>query len=454
MTRVLILTGDPIGERMAGPAIRVWNIAITLQGDGHDVRVVTTTRAERPDAPFELFAVPPGDDRAFRPHERWAEVVLFQGYGMSQFPSLRRSDRYLVADVYDPMHLEMLEQGRELPAATWDLRVAAARDALDDQLRRADFVLCASERQRLFYLGHLAALGRINPATYATDPDLRGLLDLMPFGLDPVPPVAGSAIRGVVPGIDADAKVLIWGGGVYSWFDPLSLIRAVAALSAERDDIRLFFLGTRHPGVDEMGIVREAFDLARELGVEGTKVVFNDTWVPYAERGAYLLDADVGVSTHHIHIETTFAFRTRILDYLWAGLPMVVTDGDGFADLVRDEGLGVVVPADDVDALAAAIAEVLDPARAAEFRGNVARVREGFAWPLVLGALRRFVADPRHAADYPGDRDAMGTGSGRARRLSGPIHDARMAWHHLRHSGARDVVRRIRVRLGRPGLGG
>ncbi|MGV3712650.1 glycosyltransferase family 4 protein [Pseudolysinimonas sp.] len=449
MTRVLIVTGDPIGERMAGPAIRVWNTAITLQGDGHEVRVVTTTRADRDDAPFELVAVPPGDDAAFRPHERWAEVVLFQGYGLSQFPSLRTSDRYLVADVYDPMHLEMLEQGRELPAATWALRVAAARDALNDQLRRADLVLCASERQRLFYLGHLAALGRITPATYRDDPDLRGLLDLMPFGLDPVPPVPGRAIRGVVPGIDENSKVLVWGGGVYSWFDPLSLIRAVAQLSQERDDVRLFFLGTRHPGVDEMGIVRESYDLARELGVEGTAVVFNDTWVPYAERGAYLLEADAGVSTHHIHVETTFAFRTRILDYLWVGLPMVVTDGDGFADLVRDERLGVVVPANDVDALAAAIAEVLDPERAAEYRTNVARVRDGFAWPVVFEPLRRFVTAPHHAADYAGDRDAMGAGSGPTRRMSGPAHDLRMAWHHLRNSGVRDVARRVRRRLGR-----
>jgi hypothetical protein len=170
--------------------------------------------------------------------------------------------------------------------------------------------------------------------------------------------------------------------------------------------------------------------------------------VPYADRGGYLLDADAGVSTHHIHIETTFAFRTRILDYLWAGLPMVVTDGDGFADLVRDEELGVVVPGNDVAALKAALTEVLDPARAAAYRANVARVRDAFAWPVVLEPLRRFVADPRHAADYAGDRDAMGTAvRGGGRRLSGPAHDLRMAWHHLRNSGPRSVAGRIRRRL-------
>jgi glycosyltransferase involved in cell wall biosynthesis len=448
VTRVLILTGDPIGERMAGPAIRAWNIAITLQADGHEVRIVTTTRAERDDAPFVIAAAAPGDEAAIRPHERWADVILFQGYGLNQFATIRRTEKFLVADVYDPMHLEMLEQGRELPAATWSLRVASARDALDDQLRRADFVLCASERQRLFYLGHLAALGRINPATYGADPDLRGLLDLMPFGLDAEPPVAGTALRGVVPGFDADSQILIWGGGLYSWFDPLALIRAVAEAAVASPNIRLFFLGTRHPGVDEMGIVREAFDLARDLGVEGSTVIFNDTWVPYADRGAYLNEANAGVSTHHVHLETTFAFRTRILDYLWAGLPMVVTEGDSFADLVRDEELGVVVPGGGVAALVAAFAEVLDPARAAAYRANVARVRAQFTWPVVLAPLRAFVAAPHHAADYLPGRDAMGARSGRrARRLSGPGHDLRMALHHLRHSGLRDVVRRARRRV-------
>ncbi|MEO8527467.1 MAG: glycosyltransferase family 1 protein, partial [Pseudolysinimonas sp.] len=131
------------------------------------------------------------------------------------------------------------------------------------------------------------------------------------------------------------------------------------------------------------------------------------------------------------------------------GLPMVVTDGDGFADLVRDEGLGVVVLGNDVAALAAAITEVLDPVRAAFYRENVARVRQSFAWPAVLGPLRRYVASPWHAADYLSDRDAMGTGMvSRSRRLSGPLYDARMAWHHLRHSGVRDVVRRVANRLG------
>ena len=42
MTRVLVITGDPVGHKMAGPAIRAWNIARVLSVD-HEVSLITTT---------------------------------------------------------------------------------------------------------------------------------------------------------------------------------------------------------------------------------------------------------------------------------------------------------------------------------------------------------------------------------------------------------------------------
>ena len=44
----------------------------------------------------------------------------------------------------------------------------------------------------------------------------------------------GTALKGVVPGIGADDKVILWGGGIYNWFDPLTLIRAVDRLRQRR----------------------------------------------------------------------------------------------------------------------------------------------------------------------------------------------------------------------------
>lgn len=455
MTRVLIITGSGLGARMAGPAIRALAMARVLGADGHDVTLATTATL---DDGFtaegaSVTRLRPGDGRAFAALEARSDVIVFQGHAMEQFPALAKTSKVVVADVYDPMHLEMLEQGREQPRGEWERLVSTRVTLLNQQLTRADFLLCASERQRVLYVGHLASLGRITPATYDGDPHLHGLLALAPFGLDPVPPRSeGPVVRGVVDGIGADAKIALWGGGLYSWFDPKALIRAMHALAQRRPEAKLLFLGTRTPGVEPMGIVKESIELAEELGALGTSVIFNEDWVPFEQRGAYFLEADAGVSTHHAHIETEFSFRTRILDYLWAGLPMVVTEGDTFADLVRERELGVVVPAGDVIALEVALEKVLcDEEFAAGCRERVAAVREEFAWERTLAPLRAFVAEPRHAADVAeaGSRAAL------ARRLRsahatplppGLRRDIAVAWHYLRHGGWSEVSRRLAQR--------
>jgi glycosyltransferase involved in cell wall biosynthesis len=454
-TRVLVVTGDPIGRKVAGPAIRAWNMALHL-ASSHDVTLVSLSGVETMEAPFSLAHVPPGDDRAFSKFERWADVIIFQGHAMAVFASLRESNKILVADIYDPMHLEQLEQGRNLPAAQWRDQVASATEVLNEQLARGDFFLCASERQRMFWLGQLAALGRISPETYLGDPDLERLIAVVPFGLPADPPRhERDVLKGVLPGITSGDKLVLWSGGLYNWFDPKTLVHAVAQLSERRPNVRLFFQGTKHPHPDvpEMSIVAETRELARELGLLDVSVFFNDSWVDYSDRQNYLLEADAGVSTHFSHVETTFSFRTRILDYLWAGLPMVVTDGDHFAELIGAERLGVVVDAEDATELALGLERVLfDEEFAAAARANIESVRERYFWATALRPLVSFVAQPHPAADRATALATTTSGLGGAvklRRRSGIRHDISRAAFYLKSAGLGTVLRKIARRLRR-----
>jgi hypothetical protein len=260
-----------------------------------------------------------------------------------------------------------------------------------------------------------------------------------------------------MPGIGADDKLILWSGGLYNWFDPKTLISAIADVSTRHDNVRLFFQGTKHPhpGVPEMGIVAEARALATDLGVLDSAVFFNASWVDYAERHNYLREADAGVSTHFAHVETTFSFRTRILDYLWAELPMVVTEGDHFAELIAAEKLGVVVPANDVAALASALEKVLfDETFIRAARKNIRRVRAAYEWQRVLEPLVRFVGDPRHAPDLVASGVVTaGTGAPSRtlvrRRKHGLRHDASLVVHYLRAGGPRVVLKKMQSRLRR-----
>lgn len=452
--RVLIITGDPIGAKLAGPAIRAWNMALQLS-QKHQVRLLSLTGIEEMEAQFELVHVASFDNSSFAPHHEWADVIVFQGHAMLVFEELRNSSKILAIDIYDPMHLEQLEQARELPLPEWINQVRDATDVLNDQLLRGDFFVCASERQRLFWLGQLAALGRLNPLTYQNDPDLLRLIDVAPFGLSRTPPQhVRPVLKGVHPGIRMTDKLLLWSGGLYNWFDPETLIRAVALLSKTRPNIRLFFQGTKHPhpGVPEMEIVARSRKLAEDLDVLNSSVFFNDSWVDFDDRQNYLMEADLGVSTHRSHIETTFSFRTRILDYLWASLPMVVTEGDHFADLVTQDSLGIAVPAGDVEALAHALDKALfDQNFITNVKHNIEQTRKDYFWDVVLEPLVNFVDSASRAADHGlvlVGGHVQGTLPAGKKQQPKIFRDTKLALGHLKNGGVKKVAERIKARLG------
>lgn len=449
---VLIITGDAITTRMAGPAIRAWNIATALTTE-HRVRLITVNKlADPPAAPFEVIATRPRD---LGGAIEWADIVILQGHILEMAPTLRAEHQHkiVVCDLYDPMHLELLEQRRDAPDDERGADVAGVTRVLDRQLLRGDFFLCASERQRHFWLGHLAALGRLSPTLYDADPSTRSLLAVVPFGLPRQPPRRnGPGLRATIDEIGEHDRVVLWAGGVYNWFDPLTLVRAIGVLSERRPDVRLVFLGMRHPNpeVGEMDIGAAAVRLADSLGLTGKHVFFNEHWVPYDQRQNWLLDADCGVTTHFEHVETTFAFRTRVLDYLWSGLPIVTTDGDALADLVRGEELGTVVPAEDTDALAAALERTLYDTEFATACGDrIAEVASGYAWPEVLRPLLEFCRDPRPAADrLPGTatlNPAVPYRGGRRVRA-----DIALARQYLDEGGPRELLRRVTGRALKP----
>ncbi|WP_456826053.1 glycosyltransferase [Cellulomonas sp. P5_E12] len=450
--RILVATGDTLATRMAGPAIRAWNIARQLSTE-HEVRLVTTAASSLKSAEFEIRHVNALDMVEM---EAWADVIVFQGFLMHEHPVLRNSSKVIVVDIYDPFHLEQLEQARDLGEAGRREVVSSSTGVLNEQLARGDFFMCASEKQRDFWLGQMAALGRLNPIVYDEDETLGSLISVVPFGVSETAPVATTPmVKGVIPGIGKDDKVVLWGGGIYNWFDPLTLIRAIGKAKERVPEIRLLFMGVKHPNpaVPEMRMGVAAHRLAEDLGLLGKEVIFNEEWVPYDLRQNFLLESDIGVSTHLDHIETAFSFRTRMLDYMWASLPIVCTAGDSLAQLVHDRDMGTVVPPGDVDALADALVDLLtDEERAREVRANVATVAPEYIWSLALDPLVQFCRRPRRAPDLVGpDAPAM---LGSFVRVAEPTWggvkgDVGLFREYFNDGGARLVASKVKSRLSR-----
>ena len=400
-TRVLLLTNDAVGESMAGPAIRTVELARQLAADGARVVIGSPYGIDLDLGPIGTARF--ADRSDLEPLVAHCDVVVAMSGLLGAHRWIADASCAVVADAYDPTLFEVLEWFADADPAEQATRFADGLAQMTDALGFADLVLCASDRQRQLLIGLLVAAGRVNFATCASDPTLEKLVAVVPFGLSDQAPVAAGPLplRGPDGPFAQDDIIVLWGGGIHQWLDPLTLVRAVAASPDQR--VKAYVLGGAHPTpiVPQMPIADEARRLAADLGVLGGRVVFRDTWVPYGERAGYLLDADIGVSLHRAHVETTFAFRTRILDYLWAGLPIVCTAGDSFADLVRDEALGVVVAPGDVDGLVAAVAELADPDCYRRTRASISSTAKRFTWDRVAMPLVEYCRMPLRAADRP-----------------------------------------------------
>lgn len=396
MTKVLIVTHDVVGERMAGPAIRCCELARQL-AKVSDVTVASLMPLDGElDVPFKLVSFEDDADR-LRELAQAADVLVLQGLMHRRYPLLVGLGKYLVMDLYDPFIFEsyphflaQANQGKADFLHFWDV--------MNDQMELADFSICASERQRDMWIGRYCALGRLTPALFEADPSFRRLIDRVPFGISDEPlRHERRVLKGVVPGIEETDKVILWGGGIWNWFDPLTVIRAIGRIAEYRSDVKLYFLGVKHPNpeIPEMAMAAQAVQLAEELGLKDRYVFFNHGWVPYADRQNYLAEADIGISSHFDSIETRYSFRTRVLDYLWAGLPLVTTEGDSMAELAVNRGLGVVTRYGEVDDWVAGLTRLLDdgPYRQAAV-DSVRAVAEEFRWSRVAEPLQRYCAAP------------------------------------------------------------
>jgi len=411
ITKVLIISHDVVDAKMAGPGIRCWEFARALSGEFAVTLAIPAREAEGGQAAatnlassgFAVQAFQRAHAESLRDLIAAADVVVAFSYLLADCPWLAEIEKPLVIDTYVPYPLEGLEMNRNLPP---DDRLHLGDEGvavLQTALQAGDFFLCASEEQRDLWLGLLMAQGRLNHLTYDADPTLRRLIDVVPFGLPAEPPRhTKNVLKGVLPGIAPDDQVVLWGGGIWEWLDPLTLLRAVAQIVPQRPQVKLVFPGTRHPyaeQVPDMPMRHRALALAQELGLLERHVFFGQ-WVPYEDWPNYLLEADVGVSLHFATVETRFAFRTRLLDYIWAGLPIVATRGDALSDLIAAHDLGLLVEAENVEQLTAALRLLLDtPNRRAIYRARCQQVTASLTWEAVIEPLARFCRRPHLAPD-------------------------------------------------------
>jgi glycosyltransferase involved in cell wall biosynthesis len=345
MTRALLVCPEPLDHsRPAGVGIRFLEMERVLREDGHDVTLVTPPL--RPERLQQLTAS--------------HDVAVVQGHIANDLFAHGRAIPTVV-DLYDPFIIENLHYRR---AEVFKNDHAT----LMQSLRRGDFFLCASERQRYFYLGMLLAIGRFDRATFEADPTLSNLIAVAPFG---VPPPRAGAPR--------HSHAVLF-GGIYDWYDPILAIEAVAMARQTSPRMTLTFNTHPNPELTPQGKLADAM---KHVGKHDYEFVTFEPWVPYEERGAYYDRFALALLTFPQSVETDLSMRTRVFDYLWGGLPIVTSSAPGTDEILDRYGVGRVVHSTDARDFADALL--------AAGQVDTWRFVEDHQWSRTLAPLREYV---------------------------------------------------------------
>lgn len=402
MAKVILFSPASVGKTMAGPAIRTWEFAQILSKK-HEVAIVSPTPSDIQHHAIRIYSK---TDPKWKEQTKTSNVIITQQVPLELAWMAKRHGIKILLDAYTPTSLELLEIYKTHPLYRFRKKFHSDDVArLLFSFQMADRFICASEKQRDLWLGFLLSGGLVTLPRYDQDNSLRKFLDVVPYGLSSkIPTKNGPGLKEKYGFTDRD-KIIVWGGGLWDWFDPLSLIKGIKILSQKRSDIKLVFLGVKSPDPIKLSMAEKAMQLSQALGLTDQHVFFNQGWIPYEERHNYLLDATIGASTHFEHLETRFSFRTRILDYMWAQLPILTTEGDSFADLIQRHQLGIVVPYQSEQAIADAITSLVDhPAQLEAMKRNLSLITPNFQWDAVAKPVERMVdellIEPKASLSY------------------------------------------------------
>jgi len=390
MSKILVFSPDRVGKEMAGPGVRYWNFAIQL-AKKHDVTLLVKNEDYLSGIGFKVLQV---NEVKLKKKLFFTgfDVIIIQGMALLEYPILKKIKVPLVIDLYDPFIFEILAKDsfdhKNEKLYSYQLHV------LLEQIEYGDYFICASEKQKDFWLGMLAAVVRINPESFRTDASFRSMIGVVPFGLPEEEPIkTRPAIREDIPEIHTGDKVVLWWGGLWDWLDPKTLIEAMNIVSQFDSGIKCVIVGTKHPDPNFIAheIVNEVQALSKSYKLTGSSVFFVE-WVAFEDRMNYLLDSDIGISLHFNTLETRFSFRTRIMDYLWSKLPMIVNDGDILAEIVEKHHLGQVVDQGDYKELAN---KIIDLCNESINLKSFEEVQRNFYWSEVTKELERFCDSPK-----------------------------------------------------------
>ena len=406
MKKILIISNGPVPapeiKNVEGGGLRAWGLANGLQNnskDKYEVEVSYNQVFKQDNFTDELNGIKIStweiSTLADKIQEFDSVLVSYNAGDITQtVVDNIRQDQQLILDGYVPIHIEMSARNsdnldREYDAFNFENKIWTKA------LRRGDILLCANEAQKKFYTGVMAQVGRINPITYGDE----DLIQIVPYGIYREKAVAKhDPVSKLVK--NKKAFKLLWFGGIYPWFDLTNLLEAVKNAN-QTTPIELIMVGVKNPFNQHPDFIKryeEVMDYIKNNNMD--EIVHITDWVKFEDRAEWYLGSDAVVLINNIGMENTLAWRTRLVDYVWADLPIVTNGGDPMSDILEANKAVYILPDLDAKTIEKEIIKISkDKETLKQVSTNLSKVRRLFYWDKVTENLSKLISKGYKPAD-------------------------------------------------------
>lgn len=399
MKRVLVITHDKVGKKMAGPGMRYHQIALELVKE-FDVSLGAfnpcyITMKDK-DVPYSLVSIEVSNYSSV--FEKF-DVIIALWLSEEMISFAKEKNIQLIFDLYAPVPVEELvakiyaKNTAKIDGYNYRVLIEGYKAIL----RAGDLFLCSNIIQKDFWTGFAFASNAIDPYTFHNFPIENRLVTLpMGINLDEINhKINTNKLRERIPKIKKDDFVIAWTGGIWDWFDGVTPVEAISILVKKGiKDIKFVFLATKHPNTDvpEMDETSRSHATAKRDGLLDKYVFYLPGWLDYHERIDYFSSANVALYAHKPSIEARYSHRTRVLDHILCELPTIATSGDYLAKEIEQNKLGSVVPPENPRAMAEAIEKIYKSADTRnEIKKNIQRAQPNYEWSESCKDLVKFL---------------------------------------------------------------
>lgn len=412
MSRVFVVGAGPMmdgaARRVTAHAVRTWHFVTALRRAGHEVALYTFSQNISPADPEERMV-----ERRARDGFAYENLDMRMGNTLGYLAGQCETFRPDCVVGVSPEPASWACRMRPTVPVWADLhgwvmaeaQLKAARDGSDEilryfwrqerpVLRRADRISAVSDAQRFAVLGELATVGRLNRHNARYE-----LVVTIPSSADPAS-VAHPAVPIRIPNLadQESAFVVLWNGGFNTWSDGDTLFEALE-WAMEREPA-VHFVATGGPIPGHADSVFDAFRARVDASPHRSRYHLLG-WVPAEDFPGYLAAGHLAMCVDYPCVETSTGTRTRLLEAMVAGLPVLMTRGTELSGAVEAGGAGWVTAAGDPQALGETIVEAARDREETASLGRHARafVEQKFAIETTLAPVVQWAEEPRFAPD-------------------------------------------------------